>query len=162
MDIQLTLEEQKLIEHAKESIEKYNKKRHAKGGIDTLYGFLITEEGVIYDGGCFEPNLAHSTICGERHAISNMVLNEGYNTKIKSIVVADPVPTVQEKSTTPCGTCRHLIWQFGNPDTSVILMQYIQGKKENGELSWTFPKMEKYLIKDLYPHPYEPNPDLWE
>ncbi len=161
MDIRLTSAEQKLVEYAKAGVVKYNKQRHARGGIDTLYGLLITEEGSIYDGAAFEPNLVHATVCGERHAIANMVMNEGYGSKIESIVVADPVPSVQEKCTPPCGTCRHLIWQFGNPDTSVIFMQYIQERGEKDELNWTFLKMEKHLIKDLYPYPYEPNPNLW-
>jgi|SRR5581483_9625900 len=162
MDTELTPTEQKLVDHAKKSIEKYNKQRHKRNGIDTLYGFLITEEGNIYDGAAFEPNLAHATICGERHAIANMVMNDAYNTKIKSIVVADPVPSIQDRCTPHCGTCRHLIWQFGNPDTTVILMQYIQGKSENGEINWTFPKLEKLIIKNLYPYPYDPNPNLWK
>lgn len=162
MDIKLTSKEQKLVEHAKASVEKYNQQRHALGGLDTLYGFLITEEDSIYDGACFEPNISHATVCGERHAMANMVMNEGYNIKINSIVIADPVPEVQEKGTPPCGTCRHLIWQFGSPDTSVIFMQYIQNKNEDGELSWTFPKIERYLIKDLYPYPYEPDLNLWK
>lgn len=162
MDIQLTTAEQKLVDYAKEGVTKYNNQRHARGGIDTLYGFLITKEGTIYDGAAFEPDISHATVCGERHAIANMVMNEGYNSKLESIVVAVPVPTVQEKGSTPCGTCRQVIWQFGNPDTTVILLQYIQKKAESGELSWIFPKMEKLIMKDLYPHPYEPNPDLWK
>lgn len=162
MDIPLTPTEQKLVEHAKAAVVKYNKQRHARGGIDTLYAFLITEENSLYDGAAFEPNIAHATVCGERHAIANMVMNEGYGAKIDSIIVADPVPSVQEKGTPPCGTCRHLIWQFGNPDASVIFVQYIQAQDEKGELNWTFPKIEKYSIKDLYPYPYEPNPNLWK
>ncbi|MEK7082095.1 MAG: hypothetical protein AAB915_00230 [Patescibacteria group bacterium] len=161
MDIKLTPAEQKLLERAKACIVKYNKQRHARGGIDTLYGFLITEDGSRYDGAAFEPNLPHAAVCAERQAIANMVMNEGYGSKIESIVIADPVPRIQEKGTPPCGTCRHLIWQFGSPDTSVILIQYIQGRDEKGELRWTFPKMEKCLMKDLYPYPYEPNPTLW-
>lgn len=116
----------------------------------------MSDTGKIYEGACFEPNIAQATICGERHAITNMVLGEAYKAKIKHIVVADPVPNVQKHSTPPCGTCRHLIWQFGTPKTSVILMQYIQQK--NG---WIFSKSEKYFIKDLYPYPYEPKEDLW-
>lgn len=157
MDIILTQDEQKLVDYSKEAIVAYNKMRHEKGGIDTLYAFLMSDSGMIYDGACFEPNIAQATVCGERHAIQNMVLKESYKAKIKSIVVADPVPSVQEKSTPPCGTCRHLIWQFGTPDTVVILMQYIQGK--NG---WTFPKIEEYTIQELYPHPYEPEEGLWD
>ncbi len=157
MDVTLTTEEKKLVEYAKKAVVKYNKIRHANGGIDTLYSFLLSDSGKIHEGGCFEPNLAHASVCGERHAITNLILQESYKAKIKSIVVADPVPKVQENITPPCGTCRHLIWTYGTPETTVILMQYIQGKD-----GWTFPKMEKYLAKDLYPHPYEPIEGLWD
>lgn len=158
MEIKLTSDEQKLVDHAKEAVVKYNKSRHAKGGIDTLYAFLITEEGTIFDGAAFDMlDIEHATVCGERHAMANMTMSDYYNKKIKSIVVAAPVPSVQEHGTFPCGTCRQLIWQFGKPDASVILMQYIQGKND-----WTFPKTEKYSIKELFPHPYEPRAELWD
>ncbi|MDP3986397.1 MAG: hypothetical protein U1C53_01050 [Candidatus Veblenbacteria bacterium] len=157
MVIDLTQDEQKLVEHAKEEVILYNKIRHKKGGIDTLYSFLISDGGMIHDGACFEPNIAQATVCAERHAIQNMILKESYKAKIKSIVVADPVPSVQERGTPPCGTCRHLIWEFGTPETTVILMQYIQGKT-----GWTFPKIEKFSIQELYPHPYEPKEGLWD
>lgn len=157
MDIHFTPDETKLVEYAKTSVVKYNRIRHQHGGIDTLYSFLLSENGQTYDGASFEPNLAHASVCAERQAIANLILQESYQAKIKSIVVADPVPSIQENSTPPCGTCRHLIWTYGYPDTSVILMQYLQGKT-----NWTFPKLEKYLIRDLYPHPYEPKPNLWD
>ena len=155
MGPEFTVEEQKLLDHAKEAIVRYNKIRHARGGIDTLYAFLVSDSGQIYDGGCFEAN--HASICGERHAIANMILQESYKAKIKTIVVADPVPEVQPMGTPPCGTCRHLIWTYGTPDTVVILMQYIQGKED-----WTFPKLEKFTISDFYPYPYEPKEGLWD
>lgn len=157
MNIILTPEEQKLVEYSKEAVVKYNKIRNAKRDIDTLYSFLLSDSGNIFDGACLESNLGHASICGERHAIANMVLGESYQTKIKSIVVADPVPEIQEKSTPPCGTCRHLIWEHGIPETSVILIQYIQTKD-----GWIFPKLEKHLIKYLYPYPYAPKDGLWE
>jgi len=157
MDITLTPEEKKLIEHSKEAIVKYNTIRHVNDGIDTLYSFLLSDSGKIHDGACYEPQLAHATVCGERHAIANMILQESYKAKIKSIVVADPVPEVQEHGRTPCGTCRHLIWSQGTPETTVILMQYIQGKD-----GWMFAKLEKYTIKDFYPLPYEPKESLWD
>jgi cytidine deaminase len=158
MTTKLTPTEKRLIEYAKRAIVRYNKIRHKKGGVDTLYSFVLSDSGKIYDGACFEPNIAQATTCGERHAIANMIMNESYSAKIKAIVVADPVPQVQKKSTTPCGTCRHLIWAHGTPTTSVILMQYILGKR-----GWTFPKMEKYTAKELYPHPYEPaDQNIWD
>ncbi|MEK6962847.1 MAG: hypothetical protein AABX70_00365 [Nanoarchaeota archaeon] len=151
-----TLSEKRLIEHAERSIVTYNKIRKANGGIDTLYAFIMSDSGKVYDGACFEPNINHATVCGERHAITNMVLKESYKSRITSVVIADPVPRIQKKSTPPCGTCRHLIWEFGMPTTTVILIQYIQQKK-----SWIFPKIEKYTIKKLYPTPYEPVKGLW-
>ncbi len=157
MDIKLTPEEKTLVDYSKEAIVRYNKVRHAQGGIDTLYAFLLSDGGKIHDGACFESNLTHATVCGERHAIANMILQESYAAKIKSIVVADPVPKVQENSRPPCGTCRHLVWTHGLLETSVILMQYIQGLH-----GWTFPKIEKYAASDLYPHPFRPVEGLWD
>ena len=145
------------MDYSKEAIVTYNRMRHANGGIDTLYAFLLSENGNIYDGASYEPNIAHATVCGERYAIANMVLHESYAAKIRCIVVADPVPEVQERGTPPCGTCRHLIWSHGRPDTTVILMQYVQGKD-----GWTFPKLEVYKARDFYPLPYEPKQGLWD
>lgn len=150
MVIKFTQNEKKLINHAKKAVIKQNKMRQKNGGIDTLYSFLMSDSGKIYDGACLESNIGAS-ICGERHAIANMVMAESYKAKIKSILVADPVPNVQKNGTPPCGTCRHVIWENGTPDTTVILMQYI---RENNH--WTFPKIEKYTIKQLYPKPYTP------
>lgn len=143
--------EKRLIEHAKEAVVKYNKLRKSRGGIDTLYAFVMSDSGKIYDGACFETSISNSNICGERHAMANMILNESYKAKVKHVVIADPVPSVQKSSTTPCGTCRHVIWEMGTPNTTVICIQYIQ--KKDG---WIFPKIEKHKIKNLYPHPYTP------
>jgi cytidine deaminase len=157
MGMDFTSEEQRLIEYAKEAIVEYNKIRHARGGIDTLYAFLLSDSGKIHDGACYESSLTHATVCGERHAIANMILQESYAARINSIVVADPVPEIQEHSRPPCGTCRHLIWSHGTPETTVILMQYIQRKE-----GWTFPKLEKYTIKDFYSLPFEEKEGLWD
>jgi cytidine deaminase len=157
MSIDLTLGEKRLVEYSQEAIVKYNKIRHANGGIDTLYAFVLFDKEKIYEGASYEPNIAHASVCGERCAIATMVLHESYKAKITSIVVADPVPEVQEHGTPPCGTCRHLIWSHGMPDTTVMLLQYIQG-----EQAWTFPALQKYTIKDFYPLPYEPQEGLWD
>jgi hypothetical protein len=99
MDIKLTPEEKRLVEYTKDAIVRYNTIRHSNGGIDTLYSFLMSDSGKIHDGACYEPN--HASICGERHAIANMILQESYKAKIKSIIGADPVPEVQEHGTPP-------------------------------------------------------------
>lgn len=150
MVVKLNKNERKLVEHAKKATIRYNKLRHSTGGIDTLYAFIISNNGKIYDGTCLESSVSSGVLCGERHAIANMVLREGYKGKIKCIVVLDPVPKVQKNCSTPCGTCRHVIWERGNLDTTVICIQYIKQKK-----NWVFPKMEKYTISKLYPNPYK-------
>jgi cytidine deaminase len=151
MDVQLTKDEQKLVDYAKKAVAKYNAQRKAKGGIDTIYAFVLSDSGKIYDGACLESTIESAGVCAERLAIGNMILNETYKAKIISVVTFDPVPNEQEESSTPCGTCRHVIWENGSPNTTVICGQYIQRK--NG---WEFvPKMEKYTIKELYPKPYK-------
>jgi len=151
--MKLTKDEKKLVEYAKKAVVRYNKKRHAKGkhewNVDTVYAFVMSDTGKIYDGACLETTVSGG-VCAERHAIANMVLNETYRAKIKSIVIPSPVPKVLKKSTTPCGLCRHVIWERGTSNTTVICLQYIQ--KKNG---WIFPKMDKYTIKELYPNPFE-------
>jgi cytidine deaminase len=144
-----TPDEKKIIEYAKKAIVRYNKKRRIKGGIDTLYAFVMSDSGKIYDGACLETTISNGNVCGERHAIANMVLKESYKAKIRHIVVADPVPKKQRNSTTPCGTCRHMIWELGTPNTTVICIQYMRQKD-----GWIFPKTEKHKIKALYPRPY--------
>lgn len=52
MEMDLTSEEKRLVEYSKEAIAKYNKIRHANGGIDTLYSFLLSDSGTIHDGAC--------------------------------------------------------------------------------------------------------------
>jgi cytidine deaminase len=150
MNPHLTKGEKRLVKHAKRAVIEYSKKRHSRGGRDTLYAFVMSDSGKIYDGACLETTISNGSICGERHAIANMVLQETYSAKIKSVVVVDPVPRVQKNSTTPCGTCRHVIWENGAPGTTIICIQYIWQK--NG---WIFPKMEKHTIKKLYPNAYE-------
>tara|TARA_Y100000310_G_scaffold343539_1_gene451696 strand:- start:1006 stop:1467 length:462 start_codon:yes stop_codon:yes gene_type:complete len=147
----LTPSEKKLIEHAKKAIVKYNKLRQSRGGIDTIYSFVMSDSGKMYDGACLETSLPNANVCAERHAIAQMVLKESYKAKIKHIVVADPVPSVQKTSTTPCGICRSVIWDRGTPSTTVLCVQYIRHEK-----NWTFHAIQKHTIKTLFPFPYEP------
>ena len=151
MTVKLTQDEQRLVDHAKQAVVKYNKLRQAKGEDDTLYAFVLSDSGKIFEGACFETDLEHANICGERHAIANMILEETYKAKIISVVITDPVPEMQEDSTTPCGTCRSIIWEFKAPKTTILSLQYMRNKE-----NYVFPKVEKHTIKELYPDAYEP------
>lgn len=100
MDTTLPPEEEKLVEYVKEAIVKYNKVRHANGGIDTLYSFLLSDSGKMYDGASYEPNIAHASVCGERCAIANMVLQESYKAKSKVLSLQILFPMYKKKYTT--------------------------------------------------------------
>ena len=150
--ILLTNEEKKLVEFAKRAIVKYSKKRKEKGLYDTIHAFVLSSSGKIYSGTPLESNLPPTNHCAEAHAISNMRLEETEKTKIKSILVAGPVPKISRRCATPCGRCRHLINEFGTPNTTVLCSEFIRFEKE-----WkVFPKIQKYTIKELYPFPYTP------
>lgn len=150
MTVRLTKDEQKLVGHAKGMIVRYNKRRHAKGGIDTIYAFVLSDSGRIYDGACLESSTGSGSVCAERVAIGNMLTKETPSSRIVCIVTFDPVPERQEHSSTPCGACRHVIWEHGDQNTTIICGQYM--RKKGG---WEFlPGMERYTTEELYPRPY--------
>jgi len=70
MTIRLTPNEQELVDYSKKAIVKYNKLRYTKGGIDTLYAFLMSGSRKIYEYACLEVNIQHANIYAERHAIA--------------------------------------------------------------------------------------------
>jgi cytidine deaminase len=147
-----TLEEKKLIEYAKKKIFQYSKMRKEQGLYDIIYAFVLSESGKIYNGACFESTLPQCNICAERHAIANLILAETEKARIKCIFVAGPVPRKSKKTIAPCGMCRHVINEFSTQKTSIICSEFIRNEK-NWEM---FPRIDKYKIKELYPHPYEP------
>ena len=160
MDVQrqqLTSDETVLLRYAERRVGELNTIRRAAEDIATLYAFVLSEAGLLHDGGCYEGAVAHATICGERHAIANMVLAESYAARIRALVVADPVPSRQPFARRPCGTCRHLIWKHGSVGTSVLLAQYVPGDRES-----VFESTERYSIAELFPFPEEPPDDLWK
>ena len=72
---------------------------------------LLTKSGNIYTG-CNVENASYGlTVCAERNAIANAINAEG-KIEIEKIVVYTPTPS----PTPPCGACRQVIHEFGNPD----------------------------------------------
>lgn len=131
----LTKEDKELI--------KIGKERAIKGFRNDnlscdLGGALITDTGKIYSGINMEvKSSAGASICGERSAILQMV-SDGER-KIRTIVAV----WIESKNykgnkewgiLPPCGICRHVISQFGNP--YVIIS-----------------KTKKVKFVDLYPLP---------
>ncbi len=71
---------------------------------------LITKSGNTYTG-CNVENASYGlTVCAERNAIAQAIIEEG-TIEIESVVVYTPTPS----PTPPCGACRQVIHEFGNP-----------------------------------------------
>jgi len=144
--------EKKLIKYARNKILQYCKMRKSKGLYDIIYAFVLSDSGKIYDGAAAESNQPQAGFCAERHAIGNMLLAETEKAKIISIFVAGPVPKKSKEAITPCGICRIRIHEFSTPKTSIICSEFIRNEKD-----WQmFPRIDRYYIKEIYPHPYIP------
>ena len=75
------------------------------------------------------------TICAERNAIASAINAEG-EIEIDTIVVYTPT----EKPTPPCGACRQVIHEFGNPK----IKSYCEGEDSNTHTS-----------EELLPHAFD-------
>ena len=96
---------------------------------------LMTSTGNTYTG-CNVENASYGlTICAERNAIAKAVSNEG-KIKIKHIVIYTPT----NKPTPPCGACRQVIHEFGNPE----VYSFCETSKST-----------KHLLSELLPHAFK-------
>jgi len=150
MKLDLTKDEKRLVAYAKKKTLLNCKKRKSNGLCDQLVAFVLSESGKIYDGVCFESELPTTNICGEAHAIANMMMAETKVAKIKSILVTSPFPRETDKGPMPCGKCRHTIHEFGTPKTTVLSGAFVKKGKD-----WIiFSQLDKYNAFKLYPNPY--------
>ncbi|WP_420318878.1 cytidine deaminase [Ekhidna sp.] len=96
---------------------------------------LITTSGNIYTG-CNVENASYGlTICAERNAIANAINEEGI-IEIAKLVVYTPTPN----PTPPCGACRQVIHEFGDPE----IMSYCDGSQS-----------KKHSSSELLPHAFK-------
>ena len=93
---------------------------------------LETEDGAIYTGCNIESASYGSTVCAERVAIWK-ALSEGERRFKRIAIIADT-----ERLTTPCGTCRQIIWEFCG-DTAVVLAN-LRGDVEEMRASELLPR----------------------
>jgi len=154
MSVKLLPDEERLIEYARCKVLEYCRKRRDRGLYDVIMAFILSDRGNIYEGIPLELPCGIG-FCAERHAIANMVLNETEKARIKVLLVAGPVPRSQDKPLTPCGACRLAISEFGTKETTILCSEFIR-KDDDWEI---FPKIWKFKLSDLYPHPWK---DPWE
>ncbi|WP_425391415.1 cytidine deaminase [Ekhidna sp.] len=96
---------------------------------------LLTKSGNVYTG-CNVENASYGlTVCAERNAIANAINAEGA-IEIAKIVVYTPT----SEPTPPCGACRQVIHEFGDPE----VMSYCEEDQSN-----------KHKLNDLLPYAFK-------
>ncbi len=112
-----------------------------KKGLPVYSGFhvgaaLITEDGKIYQGANIENSSYGLTICAERTAVFNAVL-EGER-KFKAIAIASDA----KGFCPPCGACRQVLAELCGLDLEVLLVD----PEEN---------IQRYKMSELLPVSFE-------
>ncbi|MCD6247394.1 MAG: cytidine deaminase [Candidatus Diapherotrites archaeon] len=128
----LSKEDLELIKVAERAIRK--NRIESKALSSSVGAALITNKGNVYKGVNIESHSsAPTSICAETGAIASMFASG--ERKIKTIVAVHMrVGWKRGKVLQPCGACRHIISQFGNP--WVIIS-----------------KTKKTKLSELYPFP---------
>ena len=123
---------EELFEEAKEiSKNSYSPYSHFPVGAACLF-----ENGKIYKGVNVENVSYGLTLCAERNALSNAVVN-GEKEGLIAIAIYSP----KQKMCIPCGACLQWIAEFKskNKDVTIIL------EEDEG-------KLKEYSLKDFLPH----------
>jgi cytidine deaminase len=93
---------------------------------------LIASDGRVFTGCNVENSTYSLTVCAERVAALKAV-SEGALQIARIAVVADT-----ERPTPPCGSCRQMMWEFGKPETEV-LMANLKGAVRKSTLAELYP-----------------------
>jgi cytidine deaminase len=149
--MRLNIDEKKLIEHAKIRVPKLLKLRRKKGVYDTLFAFLMSDSGNIYEGIPLLTDMFNGTIHAETNAIANMRLKETEKAKIRAIFIVSPEG--KGGNLTPCGMCRAIIHQYSSGKATVLCSQAYM-LNTDFDFSKLFKSIRKFTIKELYPEPW--------
>lgn len=122
------------IEELKLKAKEASKRAYAPYSKFNVGCALETTSGNVYMG-CNVENASYGlTICAERNAIASAVTAEGH-IEIKKIVVYTPT----KDATPPCGACRQVIHEFGNPEI-ISICEHKESNLHTSEelLPWAF------------------------
>ena len=113
-----TSEQEKLIEVATQAMDS----AYAPYSKFKVGAAVLTSTGKIF-AGCNVENASYGlSMCAERNAIANAIINNHKDTiMIKAIAVANS----KNASCSPCGACRQVIWEFGQ--NAQVIFQESQG-----------------------------------
>jgi cytidine deaminase len=93
---------------------------------------LISSDGRVFTGCNVENSTYSLSVCAERVAALKAV-SEGALRIARIAVVADT-----DRPTPPCGSCRQMMWEFGKPETEVLLAN-LKGDVQKSTLAELYP-----------------------
>lgn len=149
---ELTEPERRLVDYARDQLDHLWRTRRAMGGLEDILACVLSDSGGFYAGTPLRPILRQAGFCAERHGIGNMVYREGPAARVAALIVAGPVPSPAEPVTTPCGICRAALHEYALPAAPILCSSYVLTQ----EGVTPFPQMRRFVVADLYPHPWEP------
>jgi len=81
---------------------------------------ILTEDGSTFTGCNFENASYGATICAERNAAGNAIVNGARKFSAIAVVGSSAVAW-------PCGICRQVLSEFADPDMKVIVGEFAKG-----------------------------------
>ena len=118
--------------------EKAKAKAHAPFSNFHVGAALTTKDGKVYEGANIENSSYGLTVCAERTAVFQAVLQG--EKEFDSIAIASDF----EEYTPPCGACRQVLLDLCGTDLNVILINH---KDE----------IKKFKLGELIPHSFGEN-----
>ena len=143
----MTADSRPFLDKAESRILSYLRDRRDANLYDTIVAIVQSQSGSIYEGIPFETSQPLFNFCAERHALNNMLHSEPGCNQFDCLLVAGPVPDATDGVITPCGACRHALYNLA-PDATIYCSNFV--REDEG---WNmFPSIERYTSADLHPH----------
>ena len=98
---------------------------------------ILTKNGTVFPGCNIENASYGATICAERAAVCNMIVNGGRDP------IAIAICYNEEEFAVPCGICRQVLSEFSPKGDLIILMAKTDGTYQETTLSAILPSSFK-------------------
>lgn len=116
---------------------------------------LLCKDGTVFKG-CNIENAGYTpTNCAERTAVFKAV-SEGY-TDFEAIAVVGGMDNLKDLPLcAPCGVCRQVLNEFGNPDTFKIILAEIKNADKISDISPEDVQITEKTLKEMLPYGFGP------
>ncbi|WP_044936949.1 cytidine deaminase [Pseudobutyrivibrio sp. LB2011] len=116
---------------------------------------LLCKDGTVFKG-CNVENAGYTpTNCAERTAVFKAV-SEGYK-EYEAIAVVGGMDNLKDLPLcAPCGVCRQVLNEFGNPDTFRIILAEVKNVDDLSSITEDDVKMTNKTLKEILPLGFGP------